>query len=104
MVMTFSHFRPGQTPAGDLCRSVGCFPEHHSVSQIDGIPAMEIKAGYTVAVSSLHEDRCRRDIALTVTTREPVFYNSFTAGITHTPHVLVTLHPAFVPPVSLRTR
>lgn len=43
MVMTLSHFRPGQTPARDLFSSLGGFPKHRSVSRADALPAMEVK-------------------------------------------------------------
>lgn len=43
MVMTLSHFRPGQTPARDLFSSLGGFPGHRGVSWADALPALEVK-------------------------------------------------------------
>lgn len=36
MVMTFSHFRPGEAPTSDLFYTLG----HFAVSQIDAVPDM----------------------------------------------------------------
>lgn len=119
MVMTLSHFRPGQTPARDLFSSLGGFPKHRSVSRADALPAMEVKrdtplllyactataAGVTLLSQSQH---CSHgaNTALTIPTLlsqfqpELVCCNSFTVDTIYTPHVLVilSLHEGICPP------